>query len=166
MYGIDAADDSVMGFTPEEMRAEYNLKVEQELREISEENGLSPTPPTSAEVEEGQNHWEKQVKKAEMIHTPPDSEEEKDSPLYNQNGQDQKKRRRKDPATLPSDRFPATPFTSDALSLEPSVPDLLASSQTTQSSKRKRAFSDPRSNRTTKLLCEQQNKNLMQGVAG
>ncbi|KAH8696775.1 hypothetical protein GQ44DRAFT_125776 [Phaeosphaeriaceae sp. PMI808] len=150
MYGTEVADETVPGFTPDEVRAEYNLRVEQELREISEENGLTPTPPTSPEVEEGQNHGEKQVKKAEMIHSPPDSEEEKDPLLYDQNEQDQRKRRREDPVTLPS----------DALFLELSVSDTLASYQTTQSLKRKRAFSDPGSNRTkkVKLRCVQQDK--------
>ncbi|KAF1961639.1 hypothetical protein CC80DRAFT_195469 [Byssothecium circinans] len=148
-YGTEVADETVPGFTPDEVKAEYNLRMERVLREISEEN-RSPTPPTSPEVEEGQNHGEKQVKKSEMIPSPPASEEEKDPLLYAESEQDQRKRRREDPVALPS----------DALSLELSASDTLASSQTTQPSKRKRTFSDPGSNRTkkVKLRREKQDK--------
>jgi hypothetical protein len=158
MYGTEVADDTVPGFTPKEVRAEYNLRVEQELRKISEENELTPTPPTSPEVEEGQNHREKQVKNAEMIQSPPGSEEKYNSLLYDQNKKDQRKRRREDLVALPS----------DALSLELSVSDTSASSQTMQLSKRKQAFSDSRSNRTkkVKLDCEKQDKKLSIGGGG
>lgn len=162
-----------MGFTPPEVRAERKLRLEQTLREIEEENGLStpPTPATSAEAEESnnQNHMEKQVKKAETVHTPPDSEGDRNSPLYNHHGEGRRKRRREDPNTPLSDTSPATTFTEKTLSLEPSVSNKSASCQATHSSKRKRTFSDPGSDRTkkAKVLCEQQqDKHMMQEVAG